>query len=57
MQIEIKGHSEAHDAAAHMSASAIPLRRAVEEDKALLEWAGIPGRGSSPAATCSMPVW
>lgn len=52
----IKGHDEVHDGVAHMSATAIPVRRAVEDDKALIEWAWILS-GVGVTATYSMPVW
>lgn len=34
----MKEHGEVHDAAAQMTSTVIPLRRAVEEDRALVEW-------------------
>ncbi len=44
----MKEHGEARDAAVQMSSTVIPPRRAVEEDRAVVEWALIPGRGSTP---------
>ncbi len=49
----MKKHGEASDAALQMSSTVNPPRRAVDEDRALVERVWTPGEGSTPTATYS----
>ncbi len=42
----MKENGDAHDAAVQMSFPVNPLRRTVEEDRDLVEWARTPGVGA-----------